>query len=335
MFPQQVGILQIAIILGLPILFLVGLLSGSFGRAGELREFLLRVGGDRLQPDELDRAVARALGDRTAWVVYGAGAAGGLLLRRWVRGAAPIRRALVPVHYGGRGRRGDHATTPDSVVDDRLLDRGGQGLRAGGRPSSRRRRAAGRAARPGGQRDRLATGPVSARPGLRRRTSSDRQGSARRCPAEHRGAGAAGAAPAEGADRSRPGPGHRGRPAAGDVGTARRLPRPRARHHAGVADRPRHRLRDQGTHRAHRRCRWWCGHPGSVTGCPKPSRARSTSSSSRPSRTRSNMLRPLASRSICSTQDGVLVRQVRDDGRGGAALTAAAGWRGCATGSSR
>ena len=67
-----IGILQTAVILGLPILFLAGLLGGSFsGRAGELREFLLRVGGDRLQPGDLDGAVARALGDRSARVVYG------------------------------------------------------------------------------------------------------------------------------------------------------------------------------------------------------------------------------------------------------------------------
>ena len=61
LFPV-IGMLQTAIILGLPVLFLAGLLSGSFGRAGELREFLLRVGGDRLQPDELDAAVAPGVG---------------------------------------------------------------------------------------------------------------------------------------------------------------------------------------------------------------------------------------------------------------------------------
>ena len=115
-----IGVLQTAIILGLPVLFLAGLLSGSFGRAGELREFLLRVGGDRLRPDDLDGAVARALGDRSAGVVYGAGTAGDYFHADGSE-AQTDRRVLRPVHYGGQVV-GAIVHDADAVVDDRLLD---------------------------------------------------------------------------------------------------------------------------------------------------------------------------------------------------------------------
>ena len=115
-----IGVLQTAIIAGLPILFLAGLLGGSFGRAGELREFLLRVGGDRLRPDDLDGAVARALGDRSARVVYGAGPVGDFF---HADGSAvrTDRRVVVPVLYGGEVV-GAIVHDVDSVIDDRLLD---------------------------------------------------------------------------------------------------------------------------------------------------------------------------------------------------------------------
>jgi hypothetical protein len=88
--------------------------------AGELREFLLRVGGDRQQPDDLDGAVARALGDRSAGVVYGTGAAGDFFHADGSE-AQTDERALVPVHYNGWVVAAI-VHDPDSVVDDRLLD---------------------------------------------------------------------------------------------------------------------------------------------------------------------------------------------------------------------
>lgn len=119
-YPEQVGNLQIAIVLGLPVLFLAGLLTGSFGRAGELREFLARVGDDRLQPAELDVAVARTLGDRSASVVYGAGAAGGYFHADGSAVQDDSRRAVLPVHYGG-DVVGAISYESDSVIDERLL----------------------------------------------------------------------------------------------------------------------------------------------------------------------------------------------------------------------
>ena len=117
----QVGVVQTAVVLGLPVLFLAGLLTGSFGRAGELREFLAGAGGDGLQSEDLDVAVARALGDRSARVVYSFSATGGFFNADG--SAAPISasRLRKPVDYGGENVGAiDYAA--DSVVDDRLLD---------------------------------------------------------------------------------------------------------------------------------------------------------------------------------------------------------------------
>jgi signal transduction histidine kinase len=118
-FPA-IGVLQTAVILGLPVLFLTGLLTGSFGRAGELREFLFRVGGDRLRPEELDGAVARALGDRSARVVYRAGTTDDYFD---ADGSAvqTDRRVVVPVHYS-ENVVGAIVHDANSVIDDRLLD---------------------------------------------------------------------------------------------------------------------------------------------------------------------------------------------------------------------
>lgn len=120
MFPHQVGNIQIAIVLGLPILFLAGLLTGYFGRAGELREFLARVGGDLLQPEELDFAVARALGDHSARVVYGAGPPGGYFYDDGSAVRTEGRRVVMPVHYGA-DIVGAIIYDADSVIDDRIL----------------------------------------------------------------------------------------------------------------------------------------------------------------------------------------------------------------------
>ena len=121
LFREQVGILQTTVVLGLPILFIAGLLTGAFGRAGELREFLARVGGDSLQPDYLDVAVARALGDSSARVVYGFGPASGYFLADGSPALIDRDRTVMPVHYGGDVVGAiDYAA--DSVVDQRLLD---------------------------------------------------------------------------------------------------------------------------------------------------------------------------------------------------------------------
>ena len=56
--------------LGLPVVFLIGLLLGSFGRAGEVDELVTRIGATTPEPRELTAAVALALGDPEAVVVY-------------------------------------------------------------------------------------------------------------------------------------------------------------------------------------------------------------------------------------------------------------------------
>ena len=62
--------LQFVGLLGLPVIFLLGLLSGSFGRAGRVDELVARIGRSTPLPGELDAAVAQALGDPDARVVY-------------------------------------------------------------------------------------------------------------------------------------------------------------------------------------------------------------------------------------------------------------------------
>lgn len=73
---QKIPQLQVVLIAFLPIVFLVGVLTGSFGRAGELREFLDDVGGRSLSSNELDEAVARAVGIPGSRVVYATDGAG-------------------------------------------------------------------------------------------------------------------------------------------------------------------------------------------------------------------------------------------------------------------
>ncbi len=61
---------QVLAVVGLPIVFLVGLLFGSFGRTGEVSEMMIRVGTSTPTDAELSRAVSLALGDPEARVVY-------------------------------------------------------------------------------------------------------------------------------------------------------------------------------------------------------------------------------------------------------------------------
>ncbi|GAB3759258.1 sensor histidine kinase [Microlunatus parietis] len=62
--------LQLAAILGLPLVFLIGLLFGSFGRAGEVDEMVARIGAAAPSTAQLTAAVADALGDAGAVVVF-------------------------------------------------------------------------------------------------------------------------------------------------------------------------------------------------------------------------------------------------------------------------
>jgi signal transduction histidine kinase len=102
----DLGLLQLLAVLGLPVVFLVGLLLGSFGRAAEVDELVTRIGATTPRPGELSAAVALALGDPEAVVVYARSdvgtdgyvdEAGRPVPDRPARG-----RRIQPVSYNGR-----------------------------------------------------------------------------------------------------------------------------------------------------------------------------------------------------------------------------------------
>lgn len=61
---------ELVAIAGLPVAFLVGLLSGSFGRDGDVKEMVERFGRVPPTASDLSAAVARTLGDPRAAVLY-------------------------------------------------------------------------------------------------------------------------------------------------------------------------------------------------------------------------------------------------------------------------
>lgn len=69
-WPAVAAWVQLAALAGLPLAFLAGLTTGSFGRAGEVRELL--AGLDRAPVDvgELERLLGDALGDQSLRVLY-------------------------------------------------------------------------------------------------------------------------------------------------------------------------------------------------------------------------------------------------------------------------
>lgn len=60
---EVVGYVQLAAVAGLPVVFLLGLLGGAFGRAGEVSELMVRIGSATPTDHELSQAVSVALGD--------------------------------------------------------------------------------------------------------------------------------------------------------------------------------------------------------------------------------------------------------------------------------
>lgn len=70
---QRVAELQVYLIALLPVVFLVGLLTGSYGRTGELREFFAGVAGREPAAADFDAAVGRAAELPGSRVVYRAG----------------------------------------------------------------------------------------------------------------------------------------------------------------------------------------------------------------------------------------------------------------------
>lgn len=94
---------QSAILLLLPVVFLLGLVRGSFGRAGEVRDMVVRIGQATPSSGDLIASVASALGDPHAVVLYRQGSVyvdewGGVLHEPR---PATDRRLLHPVRYDG------------------------------------------------------------------------------------------------------------------------------------------------------------------------------------------------------------------------------------------
>ncbi len=96
--------LQLASIMGIPLAFLIGLLFGSFGRAGEVDEVVARIGAAMPSTSQLTAAVADALGDPGAVVVFARSGQRGFVdaAGEEIEVEADQARRLHPVLYGGR-----------------------------------------------------------------------------------------------------------------------------------------------------------------------------------------------------------------------------------------
>jgi signal transduction histidine kinase len=117
----------VGIVLLLPLAFLAGILRGDFARAGELQELVRRLGDAPLAPERLGAAVADALGDPTASLVYWLPDE-----RRYVdAGGSPLElgpgRAVEEVTSGGR--------KVGAIVYDGLLLRDAEPVRSVARMS--------------------------------------------------------------------------------------------------------------------------------------------------------------------------------------------------------
>lgn len=97
-------VIQVAVMSGLAIAFLAGLLRGSFSRAGEAQEIAWSLGDATTDPGLLDAAVARALGDRTARVLYRSDGAQAFVDRHGATAqpSASGARGWSPVHFDDR-----------------------------------------------------------------------------------------------------------------------------------------------------------------------------------------------------------------------------------------
>ena len=70
---DAVLIVQLAMLCGLPVAFVVALTVGAFGRAGEVEEVALGIAEASAEPRLLDDLMVRALGDRSARVLWSTG----------------------------------------------------------------------------------------------------------------------------------------------------------------------------------------------------------------------------------------------------------------------
>ncbi len=96
------ALVQVAAISVLPAAFVVGMLVGAFGRAGELEELALGISTAAAEPALLDELVVRALGDPSAQVLWSVGddlvdSGGTVTAPAPDRGSRPIGPADRPV----------------------------------------------------------------------------------------------------------------------------------------------------------------------------------------------------------------------------------------------
>ena len=117
------GSIQLVAVTGLPIVFLTGLLFGSFGRTGQVNEMMIRVGAATPTAQELSQAVAAALGDPEAVVVYARAAGSGFVDEAGDEVAQPpaSRREIFPARHDGRVV-GGILHRPTLVADHAVLD---------------------------------------------------------------------------------------------------------------------------------------------------------------------------------------------------------------------
>jgi len=100
---QEFEITQDIVLASLPVVFLFGLLRGSFGRAGEVRDMVVQLGAATPTSGDLSAAVAAALGDPLATVLYRRGDDYVSESGAGVGEPHPIsdRRLIHPVRYNG------------------------------------------------------------------------------------------------------------------------------------------------------------------------------------------------------------------------------------------
>ncbi|MDN5767738.1 MAG: histidine kinase [Humibacillus sp.] len=117
------GTIQLLAVTGLPLVFLGGLLFGSFGRTGQVNEMMIRVGTSTPTAAELSQAVAAALGDPDAVVVYARSAGTGYVDEAGHDVPEPDTRTRVifPARHDGRVV-GGILHRPSLVADHAVLD---------------------------------------------------------------------------------------------------------------------------------------------------------------------------------------------------------------------
>ncbi len=118
---QKIAEVQGYLIALLPVVFLVGVLTGSFGRTGELREFFEGVGSREPTAAELDAAVGRAVELPRSRVVYGAEGVDGFVEADGSPVPAATGEHYYPIRYGSVVV-GAVAYRPAAGVDAKLLE---------------------------------------------------------------------------------------------------------------------------------------------------------------------------------------------------------------------